>query len=70
MSRLPRVVFDTNVVLSALVFSKGRLAPLRDAWQGARCRPLVSRVAAAELSRALAYPSSDVRPLENGEAEG
>ena len=24
MSRLPRVVFDTNVVLSALVFSKGR----------------------------------------------
>ncbi|WP_237218303.1 putative toxin-antitoxin system toxin component, PIN family [Rugosibacter aromaticivorans] len=54
--RIPRVVIDTNLVLSALVFAQGRLAPLRHAWQGARCQPLVSSVTAAELIRVLAYP--------------
>ena len=52
----PRVVMDTNLVLSALVFAQGRLAPLRDAWQGAHCQPLVSSGTAAELLRVLAYP--------------
>jgi putative PIN family toxin of toxin-antitoxin system len=52
----PRVVIDTNLVLSALVFAQGRLTPLRQAWQGRRIRPLVSRVTAAELIRVLAYP--------------
>jgi uncharacterized protein len=52
----PRVVVDTNVVLSALVFPKGRLAPMRQAWQDGRCQPLVSRDTAAELIRALTYP--------------
>ena len=56
MTRPPRVVLDTNVVLSALVFAHGRLAPLRLAWQQSRCRPLVSRATAAELIRVLAYP--------------
>ena len=51
-----RVVLDTNIVLSALVFADGRLAPLRLAWQQARYHPLVSRVTTAELMRALAYP--------------
>ena len=52
----PRVVIDTNLVLSALVFAQGRLSPLRLAWQGAHCQPLVSSVTAAELIRVLAYP--------------
>jgi putative PIN family toxin of toxin-antitoxin system len=47
---------DTNIVLSALVFSTGRLAPLRQAWQAGRCRPLVSTATAEELIRALHYP--------------
>ena len=51
-----RVVLDTNVVLCALVFSQGRLVPLRQAWQQGRCRPLVSTVTTAELMRALQYP--------------
>lgn len=51
-----RVVLDTNVVLSALVFPNGRLAPLRVAWQQARCLPLVSRTTTRELLRVLAYP--------------
>jgi len=40
--RLPRVVIDTNLVLSALVFAQGRLGALRHAWQGAHCQPLLS----------------------------
>jgi putative PIN family toxin of toxin-antitoxin system len=51
-----RVVLDTNVVLSALVFSHGRLVPVRQAWQQKRCTPLASQATIAELMRALAYP--------------
>jgi len=56
MSSAPRVVLDTNLVLSALVFAHGRLAALREAWHADRCRPLLSQATAAELMRALAYP--------------
>jgi putative PIN family toxin of toxin-antitoxin system len=52
----PRVVIDTNLVLSALVFSQGRLSSLRLAWQGKQCLPLASKATAAELIRVLAYP--------------
>jgi putative PIN family toxin of toxin-antitoxin system len=55
-NQIPRVVIDTNLVLSALVFAQGRLSPLRSAWQGALCQPLVSSITAAELIRVLAYP--------------
>ena len=48
-------MLDTNIVLSALVFTQGRLAPLREAWQQARCQPLISSATAAELIRALNY---------------
>ncbi|MEK6663620.1 MAG: putative toxin-antitoxin system toxin component, PIN family [Pseudomonadota bacterium] len=54
--RPPRVVIDTNLVLSALVFAQGRLTPLRHAWQGAHCQPLLSNITATELLRVLAYP--------------
>jgi len=53
---IPRVVIDTNLVLSALVFAQGRLSPLRLAWQGAHCQPLLSSITAAELIRVLSYP--------------
>ena len=56
MATPPRVVLDTNLVLSALVFSHGRLGPLRRAWQAGLCMPLVSAVTAAELLRVLQYP--------------
>lgn len=51
-----RVVLDTNVVLSALLFSKGRLAWLRQAWQHQRLQPLVCKETVSELLRVLAYP--------------
>ena len=63
----PRVVIDTNLVLSALVFAQGRLTPLRQAWQAQRIRPLVSRVTAAELIRVLAYPKFRLTPEEQRE---
>lgn len=43
-------------MLSALLFPRGRLAPLREAWQQGRCEPLVSNATVAELVRVLAYP--------------
>ncbi len=67
MSRAPRVVLDTNVVLSALVFAQGRLAAVRHAWHEELCSPLVSRATAAELVRTLAYPKFRLAPEEQRE---
>jgi len=61
-ARPPRVVIDTNLVLSTLVFAQGRLTPLRRAWQDLRIQPLISRVTAAELIRVLAYPKFKLSP--------
>jgi putative PIN family toxin of toxin-antitoxin system len=51
-----RVVFDTNTVVSALVFTSGRLAWLRTHWREERSNPLVSRATVEELKRVLGYP--------------
>jgi putative PIN family toxin of toxin-antitoxin system len=50
-----RVVFDTNVVLSALLFPKGRLAWLRSHWREGGAIPLISPATARELTRVLGY---------------
>jgi uncharacterized protein len=50
-----RVVIDTNLVVSALVFG-GSVARLRFAWQGDRFIPLASKATITELIRVLAYP--------------
>jgi putative PIN family toxin of toxin-antitoxin system len=57
MNPLPmrRVVFDTNVVVSALLFPKGRLAWLRAHWREGDAVPLVSPVTARELTRVIGY---------------
>lgn len=52
----PRIVLDTNVVLSALVFDGGAIASLRLGWQRGNCLPLVSAATVQELLRVLAYP--------------
>lgn len=51
-----RVVLDTNVVLSALVFGGGSSARARRAWQAGVFTPLASTATAQELVRVLAYP--------------
>ena len=55
-TRVPHVVLDTNVVLSALVFGGGTAGRLRTAWQAGAFMPLVSTPTAQELVRVLAYP--------------
>ena len=51
-----RLVLDTNVLLSALVFPAGSLAWLRHAWQSGTVRPQASRDTTSELIRVLHYP--------------
>jgi len=55
MSRPQRVVLDTNILISALLFH-GRLSWLRDAWHRQQVRPLLCRATVRELLRVLAYP--------------
>ncbi|MGA2536712.1 MAG: putative toxin-antitoxin system toxin component, PIN family [Terracidiphilus sp.] len=63
-----RVVFDTNVVLSALLFTHGRLSWLVGHWQAENCVPLISRATAVELTRILAYPKFHLTAEEQLEA--
>jgi uncharacterized protein len=48
-----RTVFDTSVVVSALLFGRGHLAWLRSHWADRRCVSLVSHETAEELARVL-----------------
>lgn len=52
----PRAVFDTNVVVSALLFTTGQLAWLRQAWREGVVVPLLSAGTVRELMTVLAYP--------------
>ena len=60
----PRVVLDTNVVVSALLFGRGRLAWLREAWQSGYFIPLVGHDTAQELIRVLGYPKFRLSRVE------
>ena len=59
-----RVVLDTNVVLSALLFTSGKLAWIRRAWQFKQLQPLVCRESVNELLRVLAYPKFKLSSLD------
>ena len=52
----PRVVLDTNVLVSALLFSRGSVSWLRQAWQLEAVVPLAGRETTHELIRVLSYP--------------
>ncbi len=51
-----RVVLDTNVVLSALLFRRGHLIWLRELWTRSTVKPLIDKPCAEELLRVLSYP--------------
>lgn len=51
-----RVVLDTNCLVSALIFSRGKAGQLRAAWQRGDIIPLVCRESVTELIRVLGYP--------------
>jgi putative PIN family toxin of toxin-antitoxin system len=61
--RVQRVVLDTNVVLSALVFG-GAARRVRGAWQSGACLPLVSTATVRELMHVLAYPKFKLTVVE------
>jgi uncharacterized protein len=63
MTFCPRVVIDTNILISALVFG-GKISRLRFAWQESCFTPLVSKVTTTELIRVLAYPKFKLTPTE------
>lgn len=50
-----RVVLDTNVLLSALVFTGGAMARFRGLWESGKITPFTSKEAIKELMRVLAY---------------
>ena len=53
-SCVPRVVLDTNVLLSALVFTGGVMARFRSLWVTERIQPYASKETIQELIRVLA----------------
>jgi uncharacterized protein len=59
-----RAVIDTNILLSALVFSSGTLSRFRQLWQDGEFKPLVSKPTVTELIRVLSYPKFKLTPLE------
>jgi uncharacterized protein len=50
-----RIVLDTNVLLSAVLFG-GRLARMVDLWENGRITPVFSSETFNEFRRALEYP--------------
>ena len=67
MSASLRVVLDTNVVLSALVFRGGLTGRVRQAWQGGLLLSLASTATVQELMRVLAYPKFRLAQAEQDE---
>ena len=67
MSTAIRVVLDTNVVLSALVFRGGAAGQVRQAWQRGLVLPLASTATVQELVRVLAYPKFRLSKAEQDE---
>lgn len=67
MKRAPiRAVLDTNVLVSALLFQRGRLSWLRTSWQSGQLTPVLAQPTALELLRVLGYPKFS---LEAGDRE-
>ena len=65
-----RVVFDTNTVISALLFSEGRLAWLRAVWRQGTIVPLISKATTQEIVRVLGYPKFHLDAADQEELLG
>lgn len=59
-----RVVLDTNVLVSALVFRRGPLTWLRDSWVASQIVPLTSVETVAEFRQVLSYPKFGLTDAE------
>jgi len=58
-----RVVFDTNTIVSALLF-RGATSWLVEHWQSGEVTLMVSRETARELLRVLTYPKFGLLPAQ------
>lgn len=65
-----RLVLDTNVLLSSLLFRASSLTWLRHAWQSGIIRPLTSRDTMAEFIKVLSYSKFDLTDTEIEEVLG
>ena len=65
-----RVVFDTNVVISAIAFTGGHMAWLRAHWRERCTANLVSHATVAELKRVLDYSKLKLNPERQFELLG
>ena len=59
-----RVVLDTNVLVSALLFPRSSLSWLRTAWQSGAIVPLAGGETTGELLRVLCYPKFRLTQVE------
>ena len=59
---LSRIVLDTNVLVSALVFRSPSMSWLLSAWQSVAFIPLATRDTIAELERVLRHPNFNLLP--------
>jgi len=57
------VVLDTNVLVSALLFT-GKLSKIVDLWRQGKVIPLISRETFEELRAVLGYPKFSLAPDE------
>ncbi len=64
-----RIVFDTNTVVSALLF-RGRLDWMRKAWYERTVAPLANKVTVQELYRVLSYPKFSLSAADREELLG
>ncbi|HEX7326980.1 MAG TPA: putative toxin-antitoxin system toxin component, PIN family [Casimicrobiaceae bacterium] len=63
----PRVVLDTSVVVSALLFGGRPVGRVRTGWQSNRFVPLASTFTVEELVRVLTYPKFHLSAAEQEE---
>jgi uncharacterized protein len=59
----PKVVLDTNVLVSALLF-QGTLSKMVDLWKAGRIKPLFSQATFQEFTKVLTYPKFALTPKE------
>lgn len=62
-----RLVIDTNVLVSALLFPVGSVTWLRSAWKSETVLPLASHETTVELIRVLSYPKFCLTEYERDE---
>ncbi len=64
---VPRLVLDTNVLVSVLSFPAGSVSWMRRAWHSGAILPLASRETTMELIRVLSYPKFQLNADEKAD---